>query len=102
MLYPLEGDLPPRPVSGATPSDALIRWHSDNHTLYVYQRGEFPTKIYQLDVESGRRELWKELRPSDMTGVFSYPQIKIAPDGKSYAYSYYRNLSQLYAVEGLK
>ena len=102
MLYPLEGELPPRLVSGATPNDALIRWHSDNHSLYVYQRGELPTKIYRLDVESGRREFWKELLPADMTGVTNYPQIKITPDGKSYAYSYYRNLSQLYLVEGLK
>ena len=83
--------------------DALIRWHSDNHTLYVYQRGELPIKIYRLDVETGRREFWKELLPADMTGVVpSFPQIKITPDGKSYAYSYYRNLSQLYLVEGLK
>jgi eukaryotic-like serine/threonine-protein kinase len=103
MLYPLDGDLPPRLVSGATANDALIRWHSDNHTLYVYQRGELPIKIYRLDVETGRREFWKELLPADMTGVVpSFPQIKITPDGKSYAYSYYRNLSQLYLVEGLK
>ena len=103
MLYPLEGEQPPRLVSGATPNDALIRWHSDNHTLYVYQRGELPTTIYRLDVESGRRELWRELMPADMTGVaISSPHIVITPDGKSYAYSYYRNLSQLYAVDGLK
>jgi len=102
VLYSLESDLPPRPVSGATPSDVLIGWHSENRMLYVFQRGELPTKIYRLDVETGRRELWKELIPADMTGVTNRPQIKITPDGKSYAYSYYRNLSQLYLIEGLK
>jgi eukaryotic-like serine/threonine-protein kinase len=102
MLYPLENDLQPRSVSGALESDKPIRWHSDSHSIYVYQRGEFPAKIYRLDIESGHRELWKELIPADMTGVLSSPNIVITPDGKSYAYSYYRNLSQLYSVEGLK
>lgn len=103
MLYPLDGNQQPRPVSGSTESDRLIGWHNDGHSLYIYRRGELPAKIYRLNVESGQRELWKELTPADLTGVAnSSPHIVITPDGKSYAYSYYRNLSQLYSVEGLK
>ncbi len=34
--------------------------------------------------------------------LFSIARIALTPDGKSYAYAYYRNLSDLYVVEGLK
>jgi hypothetical protein len=40
--------------------------------------------------------------PFDTAGVVSITPPKITPDGRSYAYSYIRTLSDLYLVEGLR
>jgi serine/threonine protein kinase len=101
MLYPVAGG-DARQILGSTEDDVPIHWSTDGRSLYVYQRGELPLKVYRLELSSGRKELWKELLPSDPAGIVSIPKVLVTPDGKSYAYSYYRNLSQLYWVEALK
>jgi hypothetical protein len=53
-------------------------------------------------VETGRREVWKDLMPADPAGVERISNVLVAPDGKSYAYCYARLLSDLFVVEGLK
>jgi hypothetical protein len=68
----------------------------------VLRFGETSAKIYQLDVVTGQRALWKELRPSDPAGVLNVGPIVITPDGKSYVYSYRRSLKDLYLVKGLR
>jgi hypothetical protein len=44
----------------------------------------------------------KEFQPSDPTGAVGMVCMNIAPDGKSYVYTYIRYLYDLYLVEGLK
>jgi hypothetical protein len=64
-------------------------------------------EIHELELATGRRkQLWK-LAAQDPAGAFR-PGIgpgigmPLTPDGKSYAYSYARILSDLYLVNGLK
>jgi Tol biopolymer transport system component len=99
-IYPVEGG-EPRPVPGMALGDVPFRWSND-HSLFVGRLGELPLRIYRLDLSTGRKELWKEIKPDDLVGVKYLPRIVLTPDGKSYAYSYYRNLSDLYLIEGLK
>ena len=54
-----------------------------------------------MDLTSGNRELFKKIGPSDPAGVLLVDAV-FTPDGKSYAYSYFNALSQLYLVEGLR
>ena len=54
------------------------------------------------DPTSGQRQLWKELRPRDGSGVVLAFRARIALDGDTYAYSCYRILSELYVVDGLR
>jgi eukaryotic-like serine/threonine-protein kinase len=61
-----------------------------------------PAKIERVDLATGRREPWKEIAPADPAGVQSNAGIKFSADGKSYAYSTLRILSDLYVVDGLK
>ena len=100
-LYPVEPG-PPRPIPGITAEDQSVRWSADGTSLYVLRFGETSAKIYQLDVATGQRALWKELRPSDPAGVLNVGPIVITPDGKSYVYSYRRSLKDLYLVKGLR
>ena len=51
---------------------------------------------------TGRRTLWKELNPPDPSGVQQVGPIMIAPDEKSYVYSYRRTLDELYLATGLR
>ncbi|HEY7160655.1 MAG TPA: hypothetical protein VH815_05315, partial [Acidobacteriota bacterium] len=103
-LFPiLEGE--PQAIRGLLPRDIPIQWSANGHALYVRQGDEYSTisaKIFRLDLSSGVRELWKELLPSDPAGVWYVDPIFIALDGKSYAYSYWRELSDLFLAEGLK
>ena len=55
-----------------------------------------------VDVATGRRTLWKEIRPPDPSGVEQVGPIVIAPDGASYVYSYRRALDELYLATGLR
>jgi hypothetical protein len=100
-MYSLEGG-EPRPVPGLSRSERLIQWSADGRSIYVRNPEELPAKVYRIDLATGRRQLWKELAPSDPSGVDGIPFIWITPDGRSYVYSYNRELSDLYLVEGLK
>jgi hypothetical protein len=59
-------------------------------------------KIERLDPATGRAEPWREILPSDATGVVRVSSVLVAPDGTFYAYAYSRVLSNLFLVEGLK
>jgi eukaryotic-like serine/threonine-protein kinase len=100
-LYPVEGGQPV-PVSGLSPGEGVTQWTPDERFLYVRDRTGMPAKVFRMERETGRRELWKELMPSDSAGLLSIFGSYFSADGRSYAYSYARNLSDLYLVEGVK
>jgi serine/threonine protein kinase/DNA-binding beta-propeller fold protein YncE len=100
-LYPVEGG-EPRPVSGFEERDRAIRWSADGRSVFVHQTGEHNTRIFLIDIATGRRTLWKELAISEPAGSAGIREVFLTPDGKSYVYWYVRELSDLYLVEGLK
>jgi hypothetical protein len=55
-----------------------------------------------MDLASGRREAWKELKSGDPAGLSPSAAIQITPDGQYYAYTYRRFLDELLLVEGLR
>jgi hypothetical protein len=67
----------------------------------VISGSELSAKVLRVDVETGRRTLWKEIIPSDPSGA-TIGQILLTPDGRSYAYGLRRDLSKLYLAEGLQ
>jgi serine/threonine protein kinase/dipeptidyl aminopeptidase/acylaminoacyl peptidase len=103
VIYELEGGSS-HPPNGFGTDDRLIRWASDRDVVYVRNDmdiGEFPAKIYRLNVETGERVLWKELPTPDLAG-FGFYSLLLTPDGKSYFYTYSRELSTLFLADGLK
>lgn len=100
-LYPVAGGNP-RTVLSPASDDHLVCWSEDGRSLYAYRIGGVPGKVYRVDVSTGTRTLWKEMMPSDPAGIWRIHPIRVAPDGRSYAYTYTRNLTDLYLVEGLK
>jgi Tol biopolymer transport system component len=100
VLFSLAGGQP-RPCPGIEPEDRLIRWGADGRSLLVRQDKRLAIQVYRLELATGRRTLLWELTPRDPSGVF-LENVFLTPDGKSYAYSFLRSLSDLYLVDGLK
>ena len=101
FLYPLAGG-PAVPVDGSEQGDRVSGWAADGRSVWVFRRSEVPARIHRLDLATGRRELWRTVSPADPAGVFSITNFLVTPDGRSYAYSFSRVLSDLYLVEGLR
>jgi hypothetical protein len=78
------------------------RWSGDGRSLFVGVRSQLPLKLEKLDLATGRREPWLSLAPPDVAGVFSIADVHLSSDGRAYAYTYSRNLGDLYLVEGLR
>jgi Tol biopolymer transport system component len=91
----------PQPVKGAVAEDSPMRWRADGRVLFVSQ-GRLPVRIFALDVTTGQRTLVREIAPRDIVGVDAIGDIRLTPDGNSYAYVYLQNLYSLYQVTGLK
>jgi Tol biopolymer transport system component len=100
-LYPLAGG-EARVIPGFNPGEEPITWSSDGHSLYVYQPGELPARVFRLDVHTGQRTLWKQLMPSDPAGVENIGPVLMTPDAKTCVFGYHRMLADLYLAEGLK
>jgi hypothetical protein len=100
-LWPVAGGAP-RFVKGSQRGDRPVAWSADGQSLWLFRRGEVPTRVDRLDIATGRRELWKTLLPLDAAGVYSIIEFRVTPTGHSYFYSYTRLLSQLFLVTGLQ
>ncbi|HSD72438.1 MAG TPA: protein kinase [Thermoanaerobaculia bacterium] len=100
-LYPLAGG-EPMPLSGLTAEDVPVQFDREDRSLYVYLGAGIPLSVYRYDISSGRKEPWKEVRPVDSTGLSFFNRFVPTSDGRAYAYSFFRILSFLQMVDGLK
>jgi hypothetical protein len=90
-----------RPLPGID-GDYPLFWDADGRHLFTRHPRPMPALISRLDVGTGKKTPWRELQPPDAVGVRSVGDIIGTPDGKAFAYSYYRRLSELFVVEGLR
>ncbi len=100
-IYPLDGGTV-RPVPWVQPDETVISWSADGRALLVSRLAEIPARVEWLDLASGRRELFREIAPRERTGVLSLLDAWVSGDGRSYAYTYYRQVSHLFLVEGMR
>lgn len=99
--YPLGGGAPTE-AHGFEKGDGLLQWTADGKAVFVANGRQVPTNIYRVDLTTGQRTLWKEITPPDVAGIVSIINVLITPDGKSYAYTFRRALSDLYLATGLQ
>jgi Tol biopolymer transport system component len=100
LLVPLDGTGESQVLPDLSPPrDRIFQWSQDSRHLYVFQRGERPTRVWLYEVETGRRQLWKEITfDATLQGI----QVRVGPDGRAWAYGGARILGELYVVEGLR
>jgi hypothetical protein len=68
----------------------------------VFHDEKISGPVYRLDVATGKRQLIATLAPGDPAGVTSILNVRVTSDGKSSGYSYFRELSDLFLVEGVR
>jgi Tol biopolymer transport system component len=100
-LFPVPGGAPKR-LPGTDSGDWPIRWTADGMGVYVFRRGQLPADVFRVDVATGRRDRVTTLKPPEAPGLASINRALITPDGKSWAYSYQRTLSDLFVVEKIR
>lgn len=100
-VYPVDGGQPTA-LSGIEPGEVPIGWGADSKHLFVANVEAVPVRIYRTEVSTGRRQFVSKVAPSDLAGLWGFLTVHITPDGKSYVYSDYRILSDLYLASGLK
>jgi eukaryotic-like serine/threonine-protein kinase len=79
-----------------------VQWSDNGTVLFGYHWGEFPSKVYQLEIATGKETLLHELKPGVPAGVVLVAPIVVSRDGKYFAYSYNQTLSVLYLISGLR
>jgi Tol biopolymer transport system component len=100
-MYPINGGSP-FPAKGLSAGDLPIRWSGDGTMMWtVNQEHEVP-EILRINVSTGRRESWRKIRSADPAGLDPASlRVVISADGRSYVFSYFRLLSDLYVAGGL-
>jgi eukaryotic-like serine/threonine-protein kinase len=108
LLFSADGNgKDPKPIAGVEPNEFLVQWSADGKTLYVRGTEENPLTLYGVDLETGKRALWKRLRPAEEAGFMEFgagPRtgVRMTPDGRSLVYSYWTRQMDLYLAEGLQ
>ena len=98
-VYPLAGG-PARPIADSEKL-AAVGWDGAN-VVIARDSSMIPARLHRLDLGTGRRTPWLALAPHDPAGVRRVNSVSVAADGQSYAYSYTRQVSDLYSVSGLR
>ena len=101
QLYSLLGG-GSKAIPGWLPQDIWITWSADGRSAFLYHDEKTSAPVYRLDLTTGKRELVRTLAPNDSAGVTAIVNVRMTPDGKSYAYSFDRELSDLFLVDGVR
>ncbi len=106
VLHPVDGS-PSRPVRGGAARDEPLAFTSDGRWLSVRRTPTYhpnTTRVWidRIEVATGRRLPWKELRPGDPAGAWMMGRALVTPDGRSYVYSVGSSLRELFVAEGLR
>ena len=91
-------------IPGLDSSNNVTGWSPDGGSVYVVSSrvGQRTAKVYQVDVATGKVQLWKTFGADVGAGVSSVDGPFLSHDGTAYAYIYTRTLSEAFVVTGLK
>jgi eukaryotic-like serine/threonine-protein kinase len=91
------------PLGTVGPDISVIRWSGDGAHVFL-QRTDAEHRgasILRMDARSGHIDSWRDLKLPDRTAFF-FGSARLSADGKSYAFTYQRDLATLYLVNGIK
>jgi hypothetical protein len=76
-------------------------WLADSKA-FLLRLGDIPVQVMRVDVATGQQTIVGTLAVSDPAGVVSLGSAVFAADGDHYVFNYFRVLSELYIIDGLK
>jgi len=94
-----------RAVPHLQPDDNPLQWTADGRFLFVRRggpSGPVPVEVDRIDVATGARTPWLKLAPRDQVGLLRVHPVHLVAGGGGYCYSYLRQRSDIYLVEGLR
>ena len=99
-LFPVAGGSPRR-VPGMNADAQVVGWIESG--LLISDDPSAGGAVYRVDLVSGRRALWADIKPQDPAGIMRLNLTSLAttPDGRGYGYTWHRAMSDLYLVEGM-
>jgi hypothetical protein len=101
FLYPIDGG-EPRPVEWLTDADVVIQWSAEGRSAFAYRGSTIPCRVERVNLETGHRELFKEIAPANRTGLLAVLPTFITDNQQSYTYTTYQQVSSLFVTEGNK
>jgi serine/threonine protein kinase len=100
-IYSLEENVS-RAVPGAIKGEVSVLWSKDGSKIFTYSPGTLSIAVYCTDLNSGEKTLWKQIHPSDPSGVHGgLGPLLLSEDLNIYVYSFRRILAELYMADGL-
>ena len=100
-LYPADGSAE-RPLAGVEPEEIPLQWSADGAAIFVARPNDLPARVHRIDIATGARTLWREIRPDDPSGVNKISPVVVARDGSYLSYNVLRTLGDLYVADGLE
>jgi len=100
-IYPIAGGRS-RSLPGTAAGDIPLRWTADGRGFLVFNRDGLPARVHRIDINTGQRALVREILPANPEGIAGIRSLLLSDDGRTVVYSYVRELSDLYLIEGLK
>ena len=100
FLYRFDGSSP-QPVPWLTPTDQLLPWVVDAHSVLVIVGPwrQIPVHIEKVEIATGRRTFFREISPPNQTGVLECNVTDFSRDFNSYAYDATSVFSSLFLVK---
>ncbi|MGK2860275.1 MAG: TolB family protein, partial [Thermoanaerobaculia bacterium] len=100
-LYPADGSAE-QALPGVAPEEIPLQWSADGAAIFVVKPNDLPARVHRIDIATGARTLWREIRPDDPSGVNRISPVIVARDGSYLAYNVLRSLGDLYVADGLQ
>src|SRR5215469_96240 len=75
--------------------DQPVQWDQDGAHAFVVNKSGVEATIFRVDLNSGKRDVWKQIRPADPAGILYIRSFFVTPSGSAYTYSAARCLSSL-------
>jgi len=91
-----------RELSGIAPGEKIINWHGDSDNLFLAHADGINVQIYNLNLTTGKRQLWTTFSPQDKTARVGHSAVFITPDGLHFAYQSQKIHSTLFLATGLR
>jgi Tol biopolymer transport system component len=101
FVYPLSGG-EPHTIPDTNGQEGVVGWGRDGKSLFVLESRAVPASVLRVNIETGKRQLWKTIIPTEASGADYIFPLRVGVDEKSYIYGLERRLTNLYVVEGLK